>query len=252
MHVVKNLVDALSMPLASSCLFALAAFFSRRHGWKRASVALMTIASTVAYVGSMSVVGDALLRPLEQRYPPLLPGSSLANVEYVIVLGSGYKPRDAIPVTGAIDEDGLARIVEGIRLSRRLGSVRLVVSGGAPAGETPSAIGYAQLASDLGVDVNSLIVLDTPRDTAEEARAAARLTGGRPFILVTSAYHMPRAMRLMANVGLHPIPAPTGQCIEAWPDRNWRHLIPTGSGLRKTERALHEYLGFIAIAAGVS
>jgi hypothetical protein len=56
----------------------------------------------------------------------------------------------------------------------------------------------------------------------------------------------------MAAVGLHPIAAPTGQCVGSFPGGDWRSVIPSGSGLRETERALHEYLGFIAIAAGVS
>jgi uncharacterized SAM-binding protein YcdF (DUF218 family) len=251
MHVVKNLADLWSMPLAVACLLAAAAGLFRMRGRTRVSVGLWIVAAAIAYGSSTNAVGDALLRPLEQCYAPLSP-DSVQGADYIVVLGTGYKPRDGIPVTAAIDEDGLARIVEGIRLSRSSRSVRLVVSGGAAPGEMPSAIGYARLALDLGVEKNSLIVLDTPRDTAEEARAAARLIGRRPFILVTSAYHMPRAMHWMADAGLRPIPAPTGQYVGISNPRDWRYVFPTGTGLRKTERALHEYLGFIAIAAGIS
>jgi uncharacterized SAM-binding protein YcdF (DUF218 family) len=72
-----------------------------------------------------------------------------------------------------------------------------------------------------------------------------------PFLMVTSAYHMPRAMRLMERKGAHPIPAPTGQRVNESARAGWRSLLPTADGLRKTDRALHEYLGFAAIAAGV-
>ena len=132
----------------------------------------------------------------------------------MVVLGSGYAPVDHIPVTAALNEDGLARIVEAVRISRQLHDARLVVSGGAFPGDTPSAYGYARLAHDLGVDVPPTNVLGTPLDTGQEARAIAALIGRVPFILVTSAYHMPRAMRLMLQAGLEPIPAPTGQRVE--------------------------------------
>ena len=76
-----------------------------------------------------------------------------------------------------------------------------------------------ELADDLGVDVPRADVLGTPLDTAQEARAIAALIGRAPFILVTSAYHMPRAMRLMLQAGLDPIPAPTGQRVDVPPIR---------------------------------
>ena len=152
-------------------------------------------------------------------------GSPLPAVQYIVVLGSGYEPRDGIPVTAALDEAGLVRIVEGIRLMRRLGATRLVVSGGAPPGQGRSAIGYAQLARELGVSDSSLVILDTPRDTAAEARVVVELLGQSPFVLVTSAFHMPRAMRLMQRVGAHPIPAPTGQLADNAAIR-WGDLLP--------------------------
>ena len=61
-----------------------------------------------------------------------------------------------------------------------------------------------------GVPAELILVLDEPLDTAQEARAVrAALGGGSPLILVTSAAHMPRAMRHFQAVGLDPIPAPT-------------------------------------------
>ena len=201
------------------------------------------------YLGATGGVGDSLLGPLERQYPALQDGL-LPKVGYVVVLGSRYVPRDGIPVTAALDADGLARIAEGVRLARHLGAVRLVVSGGAAAGEAPPALGYAKFAREFGVDDVSLVVLNESRDTHEEARSVAALIGAAPFILVTSAYHMPRAMRLMEGAGAHAIPAPTGQRVDR-SYRGWGDLIPTASGLSKTEHALHEYLGLVALTAGL-
>jgi uncharacterized SAM-binding protein YcdF (DUF218 family) len=251
MQVVKNLIAVLAMPLSVTFLLALASASCRVCGRRRVSIGLLAAASAVGYLGSVRIVGDALLAPLERQYPPLPRSELPAGIGFVLVLGSGYAPRDNIPVTAALDEDGLVRIVEGISIARYLGSARLVASGGALPGYTPSAWGYAKLALQMGIDSKSLIVLDTPRDTAQEAAAAAHVIGKNPFILVTSAYHMPRAMRLMREAGLNPIPAPTGFSESGPLPMDWRRAIPSGSGVRNAERALHEYLGLAAIRLGV-
>jgi len=250
--MLKELLEVLLMPLTFALLLGAAALGCRVLHRKRAAAWLFGVAAATVYLASTSMVGDALLSPLEHRYPPLQPARIAEPVPYVVVLGSGYIPRDGVSVTAALADVGLVRIVDGVSIFRQLHSAHLVVSGGARPGVTPSAWGYAILARDLGVASDSLIVLDKPRDTDEEAHALANLIGPVPFVLVTSAYHMPRAMRLMLRLNLHPIPAPTGQSAGESPVDDWRRYVPNGAGLRKTERALHEYLGSIALAAGIA
>lgn len=248
---VKQLVHILLSPL--TCALLIAAFGSawRLAGRRPAATRAFIIAALVGYLSALVPVGDALLWPLEHRYPPMRDGSLVPSVAGVVVLGSGYSPRDSIPVTGALDEDGLARIVEGVRLARQFPGVRLVVSGGAPPGLVPSAQGYAKLARELGMPDASIVVLDRSLDTLEESRAISKLFGHAPFILVTSAYHMPRAMLLMRHAGAAPIPAPTGQRVGAAQLSLWTAFLPGASGLRMTEQALHEYAGLAAVAVGL-
>lgn len=248
-YFIKQSVGALAQPLILALLVAGAASAFRICNRRRIAAWLLVFAAAIVYLGAIGRVGDALLGPLERQYSPLLDGS-LPTAGYIAVLGSGYVPRGGVPITAALDEDGLVRIVEGVRLARRLGAVRLVVSGGAPSGQAAPALGYAKLARELGVDDASLVVLDDSLDTAAEARSVAALIGSDPFVLVTSAYHMPRAMRLMERAGARPIPAPTGQLANEPATSGWRGLLPTSGGLSKTERALHEYLGLAALAAG--
>jgi uncharacterized SAM-binding protein YcdF (DUF218 family) len=105
------------------------------------------------------------------------------------------------------------------------------------------------LARDLGINPGSIVVLDTALDTRQEAQAIAALIGSAPFVLVTSAYHMPRAMLEMRRAGVAPVPAPTDQLVGGAEAASWRAWLPSSSGLRKTERALHEYLGLAAQTA---
>ena len=116
----------------------------------------------------------------------------------------------------------------------------------------PGALGYAELARELGVDNASLIVLQWPLDTGAEAHAVAALLKGAPFLLVTSAYHMRRAVRLMQGAGQHPVPAPTGQRVGSSPGMALHRWLPSSVGMRDTEIALHEYLGLAALAIGIS
>ena len=251
MYFLKQLVGALANPLSIALLIAGVAAICCARGRSRVASWLLFSAAGIGYLGAIVPVGDALLGPLERWHSPLREERLLPGVRHVVVLGSGYAPRDELPVTSALDETGLVRIVEGVRLIKRLGSVRLVVSGGAPPGRASPAVGYAELARALGVSDASLIVLDESLDTGAEARAVVEAIGKEPFLLVTSAYHMPRAMKLMQRAGARPIPAPTGHRVIRSPDRDWRGLLPTSLGLRKTERALHEYLGLVALAVGV-
>jgi uncharacterized SAM-binding protein YcdF (DUF218 family) len=125
-----------------------------------------------------------------------------------------------------------------------------VVSGGSPGGRARPAEGYARLARALGVADASLVVLDTALDTAQEARAIAARLGNAPFLLVTSAWHMPRAMLQMKLAGAKAIPAPTGQLTGR--PMNWGSWLPSAAGLGRSERALHEYMGLAALTAHIS
>ena len=123
-------------------------------------------------------MGDWLLNSLEARYPPLQDQSAL-QVRWIVVLGSSYSPHDGVPVTAALDQDALVRIVEGVRLARLNPAAKLLVSGGAPDGRPRTAQGYAELARDLGIDPGSLVVLDQALDTNAEARDVVQLTRWR-------------------------------------------------------------------------
>jgi uncharacterized SAM-binding protein YcdF (DUF218 family) len=252
MYIARGVAGVLAMPLLCALLIGASAGVLHVCGRKRAAKWAMVAALAVAYGGSTAILGDALLRPLERVYAPLREDQAMPAVGYIVVLGSDYSPRDGISVTAALDGDALVRIVEGVRLFRKMGGAHLVVSGGAPMASAAPALGYARLARDLGIEEGSLIVMDHALDTRAEARDVQMLLGKSPFILVTSAYHMPRAVRLMTGAGAQPVPAPTGQLANSWARENWRGLLPSSNGLRKTERAMHEYLGLAALLAGIS
>lgn len=246
MNAIKSLSEVFLQPLVSATLLVAIAVVLRWRGRRRAARVFAGIAIAIAFLGALSPVADALLRPLELRYPPLAAGPAVRSAAFVVVLGSAYSPHLGAPITAAISGEGLARIVEGVRLAR-IYHLRLVVSGGAVRGYPASALGYAELARDLGVDPQDLIVSAVGVDTRTEAAAISRLAGSRPFILVTSASHMPRAVALLRRAGAVPLPAPTGQRASDSSSLSWRQWLPGAIALHETEIALHEYFGLLAI-----
>jgi uncharacterized SAM-binding protein YcdF (DUF218 family) len=248
MSALKQFVDTMTAPLSMALVIALLALLFRLMRRIRAARWLAGLAAAMAYLFSVAPVADMLLAPLESRYPPLPEGHPPAD--FVVVLGSSYSPREGVPPTAALDGAGLARIVEGVRIWRRTPQAQLVVSGGARKGSTPPARGYEILARDLGVPAEHILVIDSALDTKQEAQALAEQLGTRTFLLVTSASHMPRAMEEMRRHGLRPIAAPTEQEVNRSQPYGWRSLLPGAAPLHRSERALHEYLGMLALGVG--
>ena len=247
---LKKLIGFLTEPLSVALLLAVIALVLLLLRRRRAAQCVGAASAVFLYLCATPAVGHLLCAPLERGFPPLRENEVPAGVGYVLVLGSSYQPREAVPVTAARDREGLLRVVEGVRLFRTLAIPKLILSGGAVDGAAGPAEGYRILARALGVEESALILLKEPLDTAGEAKALVARIGSEPFILVTSATHMERAVELMRRAGAQPIPAPAGQRVSSMsmqPLAWWPHA----DGLVSTSAALHEYLGLLALRMGI-
>ena len=250
MNLFKQFAAALTAPMTVALLLCALALILLWRKRPRAAKWLLVGAAALVYLCATQPVSDLLMAPLETRFAPLADVPPPAP-QYIVVLGSGYAPRDSIPVTGALDRDGLARVVEGVRLQRRWPQARLILSGGAAEGRARPARGYEVLARDLGVDPAQVIVQDGARNTAQEAVEIANVVKAERFVLVTSAFHMPRAMQEMQRRGLQPIAAPTAQRYDPSIPFGPGAFMPGAEALRRSEHALREYLGLLALALGI-
>lgn len=249
LDIVKPMVGAFAGPLAVAAVLLLlagAVWLLGRRGLGRFLAALGLL---VVFVSSWAPVADRLLEPLERIYPPVWDPRAHPGVTAVVVLGAGWEPDLAAPASVRLNSGSSVRLMEGLRLIEALPAARLLVSGASRDAERlPVALGYAQAAQALGVDPARIVVLDTPVDTAQEAYAAREaLAEGERFFLVTSASHMRRAVRHFERAGLQPIPAPTGFKTGGERARTLSYWLPSAGNLRKTERAVHEYLGLLAL-----
>jgi uncharacterized SAM-binding protein YcdF (DUF218 family) len=185
---------------------------------------------------------SSTLRPFEVRYPPVVDVTALPDSAWVVVLGGGAVSDPDRPALAWLSESALARLAEGIRLHHAVPESRLVLSGGAVSDTVAVANVMVVAAVSLGVAPAAIIVEPRPRNTKEEAARIAERAPAHPLILVTSASHMPRAVRLFEERGLQVIPAPTHfLTTEPRGARRWLRP-PSADNVRKVERAVYELL----------
>ena len=241
MFLMKKVFSRFLFPLPLSLEFLLVGlfllWFTRRE---RAGKGLVTCGVMLLLGLSNTFTSNALLRPLEHRYPPFAvgrAGASAPNVTFIAVLGGRADDDATVPITSHVSPDLMVRLVEGVFLHREIPGSKLLLSGG-----NDSAASMAKMAESLGVNAEDILPLSEPRDTEEESQKIAPLVGTRRFILVTSASHMPRAMGLFRKKGLKPIAAPTDYLA---PQHRLESddVFPDGYNLFKSQVAFYEYLG---------
>ena len=246
--LIKVLAAQLLMPLPLCVGLFVLGLLLRRH-WPRlgGSCALGGVLALVLL--SWSPVADRLLAPIEARYPAVHDWPSDTDVAAVMVLGGGHQPHQPWVVTGQLSDSSANRLLEGLRLWHLNPEALLLLSGADRRdGVEPMARAYARVAQDMGVPRERLRILDTATDTGEEARAAAAVLGeGASVLLVTSASHIPRAIRHFQQAGLQPIAAPTHYLALRDDVDTLSYWVPSARHLQKSERAFYEWLGMLAV-----
>lgn len=246
MFVAKKILSQLLSPLSVIVLLALAGLWliSRRDSRRLGLGRLLLATSLLFLVGVSYGSSDWLMKPLEQRYASYVPSAG-DSIEFVVVLGAGHTADPKLPITSQLNPTAVVRLCEGVRVQRLHPGSKLVLSGGREDDEFPHAEMMAKLARALGVRDEEIVVATGSRDTVGEARALKPVLGDAPFVLVTSASHMPRSMAIFRRVGLDPIPAPTAHHVKASGGMGPGTFFPGALAIRKTELAIHEYLGLV-------
>lgn len=253
MFWLKKFVSFFLMPLpVCLALLALGVLLGRSARRSRSGRRLVLAAAVLLLLFSNRFVSTRLLRPLEVQYPAIpevAPGASapdsIAGCAFVAVLGSGHSDMPGVPATGQLTASGLARIVEAVRIVRIVPGARLIVSGPGQPGQRSHAAVLATAAESLGIDSAKIQLIDTARDTEEEAFAVARLAGGGRTALVTSAWHMPRAALMFRKAGVAFVPCPAdyvsrGDIHLRWSDFGW-----DSESLERSTLAVHEWIGLL-------
>jgi uncharacterized SAM-binding protein YcdF (DUF218 family) len=223
------------------CVVCVAAGLIGRKRWP------VVLGAAVLLLSSLDVTADAILRTLEDRYPPVSVEQCPA-ADAVLVLGGvtrvGAGPSSAVEWGEAVD-----RFTRGLDLWRAgkapaliLTAARIPGRGGASEGEL-----LRQEAIRLGIPSGSIFLTEQVFDTRSEALAVRRLmdrSDWKRIILVTSAFHMRRSMMLMQRAGVDAAPFPVDYQTKRG-ERLITDYLPKADALMKSERGMREWEGLL-------
>jgi uncharacterized SAM-binding protein YcdF (DUF218 family) len=211
----------------------------------RAGRALAAAALLLLFAFGLLPFGNFLTVPLEERFPPFDPASGAPDG--IVVLGGAIDPEFAGRPHSELNE-AAERVTVVAELARRFPAAKILYSGGngrlLPEGGSEAHLA-APLLQVFGIAADRLILEEKSRNTHENAvfsRQVAMPKPGERWLLVTSAWHMPRAVGAFRKAGF---------AVEAYPvdyrtrgaSALWIPFDSVTAGLRRTDVATREWVG---------
>ncbi|UDL90301.1 YdcF family protein [Mesorhizobium sp. PAMC28654] len=235
-------------PLNLSIFLLLAGVIAATFGRRRLAVAGSVLAFMILALSTWTSLGALMLNPLEERFPrPSLP----EKVDGIVVLGGGFEGAINLVRGGYELNAGGDRMVETAVLARLFPEAKIVVSGGS--GELildgeGDATTAPRLLGALGVAADRLILENKSRNTYENAIFTRQMVAPKPgetWLLVTSAFHMPRAKALFDKAGFATVPWPVDYRTSG---REGVGLFRDNAAdsLQTTTMAIREWIGLFA------
>jgi uncharacterized SAM-binding protein YcdF (DUF218 family) len=246
-YFVSKIVWFFATPSNALIALALLGLFLMRSP-KRAVLGkrMVTASVVLLLVAGLSPLGNALILPLEERFPAFAgDGGPVAGI---IVLGGTYDT-EATNVHGqmALNETGERLIALG-DLARRYPAATIVYAGGGSEftpDTTPEATLVEKTAGALGIDPGRIAYERKSLNTFQNALYAkeiAKPKEGERWLVVTSAFHMPRTMGVFRAVGFEVVPYPVDYRTAGGVSLV-RPFAFVGEGLRRTDIATKEWIG---------
>lgn len=239
--MLRRLLESLFLPPASALfLLLLGALLALR--WRRTGRTLQVLGIVWLWAAATPFVAGVLLTSL-QTFPALPADGALPPADAIVVLSAEADPVAAEYGGAVAGPLTMQRLRYGAALQRRT-QLPLLVSGGSPGTGLPSLAAVMARAASAEFGVPVRWQEDRSADTRENATFSAALLardGVHRVFLVTSAWHMPRAVAAFEAAGLAVVPAPTG--FRAPPPDLVTSIVPHWYGLRDSGLALHEWIG---------
>ncbi|MGQ0665105.1 MAG: YdcF family protein [Pseudomonadota bacterium] len=216
--------------------------------WSRAGRGLVSAAVALAVLFGAVPIGPWLLARLEDRFPA--PAASPGGVDGIVALGGDVAAALAVSRGGtSFGAGGAGRLIAFAELARRHPQARLIFSGGAASLLRPDvkeASAAAVVLPLLGLDPARVIFEDRSRNTHENAVMTLALADPKPgetWLLVTSAFHMPRAIGAFRRAGWTIQPWPADYLTEPQLRAAWTLTFDGGFALAAI--AVREWAGLV-------
>jgi len=244
MFVVSKVAIALISPLGASLFGGLLALLLALAGRRRLAFWFGALALLWLWFWSLPAASNWVRGYLEDQHPPMAV-HEVPQAEAIVVLGGGVSPAghgDLYPKL----ESGADRVWHAARLFHASKAPLVLLTGGSDPSHSAASEAEAmgQFMRDLGVPGQALVLENRSRNTSQNAEYSADILaeqGINRILLVTSAYHMPRAKGLFEAQGLEVIPVATDHEVLSRP--LWRNLLPEARALDGSSRAIKEIVG---------
>lgn len=210
---------------------------------------LVVVSVVLLAICGFSPLGNLLLYPLESRFPAW--NDSRGAPDGIIVLGGSVdadlSAAHGVPVT----KNAADRLIAAATLARNYPNARIVYSGGSGnliSNDAKEADYAAEIFERLGIPRARLIMERRSRNTYENAAFTKEMVAPKPgerWLLVTSAYHMPRSVGLFRKVGFAVEPYPVDWRVGG-PSDMFSFTPVASEGLGRTDLALREWIGLLA------
>lgn len=235
-------------PLNLAIFLLLVGLAALAIGWRRISAVSTVLSALVLVLAAWTSVGALMFHPLEDRFPRPAPPE---KVDGIVVLGGGFEGAVNLARGGYEMNGGGDRFVETAVLALRYPQAKVLISGGTGTvlidGE-PDADTAIRFLAAFGIARERLIIENRSRTTYENAVYSKEIANPQPdqtWLLVTSAFHMPRAMGLFRAAGFDVVPWPVDYRTSGEEGIGLFRDNPADS-LQVTSLALREWLGLIA------
>ncbi|PIW08090.1 MAG: YdcF family protein [Comamonadaceae bacterium CG17_big_fil_post_rev_8_21_14_2_50_60_13] len=249
MFIAAKFMAFLTQPLAWVALLLLLTVLlvRRRPAW---AVRVGSAALALLLLLGWEPLPDTVLRHLESLYPPVVRQQIAPDTAGVIVLGGALESAYvwSVPGQSALN-DGAERMTEAVALLRQQPQLKLVFTGGEGelfGGDLPEAARASVFFEGQGIPAARVLFESASRTTYENAVLSKRLSGidaAQPWLLLTSASHMPRAMAAFRkagwNVTAYPVDFRAGKATP------WTQYT-LDQGVKKWRIGLHEVIGLLA------
>ncbi len=241
MLIFNKVLPLFLLPFGIVCLLVVLALVLKK--WWPAIMAF-----GLFYLCSISAVSDRLMRFLESRYP-VVPVAQAGPADAVVVLGGILGPANA---EGTMPNwsDSVDRFEAGVAIMQAGRADRLIFTGARRSWlgrETTEGEELRKLAIARGVPADKILVTRFIDNTATEAAAIGeRMKAGRlqRVVLVTTAWHMPRAVYLFRKAGVDCQPFPVDFHADPTRSLEWLDFVPSAGAWQGTETALREVYGY--------
>ncbi|WIM10112.1 YdcF family protein [Enhydrobacter sp.] len=234
--IVLKILGSLILPPASLAVAAILCLLLLLLRRRRLAFTFLGLAVAEIAILSFPPVSDALMAHLENQARVAAASAPRCCFDAIVVLGGGIIP--AVPPARPFPDlnDNADRMWLAARLFHQGIAPRIIVSGGGfmareDAAATTEAAAMRLFLLDLGVPSEAIVSEDRSINTIENLRYVHRMVGERRVALVTSAWHMPRALLIAKREKLAVSAFPTD--FRALPETRpfWENWIPSAESL---------------------